>query len=45
MSNKKARIIWAIVFALFMGAFYILPWFGINIIPITYDGDYMVRED
>jgi len=33
------------MFALFMGAFYVLPWFGIDIIPTTYDGDYILRED
>jgi len=45
MLNKKLRIIWAIIFAVFILGFYITAFLGINIIPVTYDGDYILRED
>lgn len=45
MSNKKLRILWAIIFAGFIITFYVTAFLGINILPVTYDGDYQVRED
>jgi hypothetical protein len=45
ISNKKIRIIWGIIFAIFMVTFYVTAIFGIDILPVTYDGDYILRED
>jgi hypothetical protein len=45
MSNKKVRILWAIIFTGFILGFYVTAFLGINILPVTYDGDYQVRED